>query len=78
MQDLLGFLFFPLWGGLFVVLAAIEVIGGKLLGLSTPKGGHGILAVPAAILAGVAIVWLNCAFFIELPFAQPACAWLGF
>ena len=77
--ELAGILaFVPLFGVLTVALIALTHGVGKLFGLRVPDAMDAFGAFLALGLTTVIFVWLNCAIFVSLPFADPACQMLGF
>ena len=78
-RDLIGPLVFFLLCGVLggTLMMGLEGVA-RLTGLKVPPLCFAAMPFVGLGLAIVIVLWLNCALFIDLPFAVPLCRAIGF
>jgi hypothetical protein len=70
--------FFPLWAA--CAIAALALISGaeRMTKVRMPESIYAGAALGGLLLAVAILLWVDCLFFISLPFATPVCRTFGF
>lgn len=71
------FAIFPLWAVSTIVVLVLIIWLEKITKIHLPEAFYAWSAFGGLMLATALLLWADCAFFIDLPFAEPVCRTFG-
>lgn len=71
-------LFFAVWGMFGAIFLKALDIAERFVRLPFPHHLGSVAVIAGALLATLVMLWLHCALFVSLPFADDQCKPLGF